>query len=177
MDTKPKEYVQAAFEVARSDDKVDRFKKFGEIQSRSAVEGEEIVTVIEGEEETKNTAKKGDMVIRTKKNGAEYIIGGKKFEDRYEDLGSETDRDGYSKYKATGETYAFKYEGETFKFVAPWGEDMIVNDGDYICAPNLEDLDDIYRIEKGEFIDTYERASENGDVEEKAFVPDEEVEG
>ena len=153
METKPKKYVQAAFEVANENNKVNLYKKCRRVSARSAVEGEVIVTIIDGEQETTNTAKKGDMVVRTKKSGAEYIIGGDKFRERYTIC--DEDENGYSDYDPIGETYAFKYEGESFTFVAPWGEDMIVNDGDYICAIDPDDLEDIYRIEKGEFEDTY----------------------
>ena len=156
METKPKSYVQAAFEVANTEGNMELYKKFRKVDARPAIEGEVVVTMIDGEEETKNTAKKGDMVVRTKKNGALYIISGDKFHKRYKDGHGEQDEYGYVEYTPIGETYAFEYHGESFKFIAPWGEEMLVNDGDYICAPEADNLDDIYRIERGEFKDTYE---------------------
>lgn len=159
METVPISYVQAAFAVARDEDKVDHYEKFKKVDARPAIEGEEIVTIINGEEETKSTAKKGDFIVRSKgKNKEEYTVDGDKFKKRYEIVeGSEADEDGFQEYDPTGDCYAFKYDDDDFTFVAPWGEDMIVKSGDFIASIDLENLDDIYRIEKDEFIDTYKK--------------------
>ena len=50
---------------------------------------------------------------------------------------------------------AFCYHGETIEFVAPWGEKMLCEDGDYIASPPNGSPDDIYRIEKETFAQTY----------------------
>lgn len=49
---------------------------------------------------------------------------------------------------------AFKYEGEPFKFIAPWGEEMICYEGDML-ARTIGKKTDIYRIEKDAFSLTY----------------------
>ena len=159
METKPKAYVQALFEGARNADKINHYFKFKKVHARLAEEGEIVHTIINGEEETKNTAKKGDILVRsTGKNHEEYIIPGEKFKKRYElDKDSEPDGDGCRLYNPTGDCWAFVYHGENFSFVAPWDEDMIVKNGDFIASTDEHKLDDIYRIEKDEFVDTYKK--------------------
>ena len=47
-----------------------------------------------------------------------------------------------------------EYEGnESVVFVAPWGERMILNRGDYVVSDGPEAF---YRIARSEFDDTYE---------------------
>jgi len=50
---------------------------------------------------------------------------------------------------------AFCYHGKTIEFVAPWGEKMLCEDGDYIARPLGGSPEDIYRIEKQIFNQTY----------------------
>ncbi len=61
----------------------------------------------------------------------------------------------YGNPKAVGNCFAFKYYGPTISFKAPWGEDMICKEGDFICSTSKESLDDVYRIEKDAFMATY----------------------
>ena len=61
------------------------------------------------------------------------------------------------RYPAKGDFYGFRYEGEPFKFVAPWKEHMIANPGDYI-GTNAMGSKEYYRIEKNAFAATYAEA-------------------
>lgn len=50
-----------------------------------------------------------------------------------------------------------KLVAEKFTFDAPWGEPMLVEDGDYIAVADINNLDDIYRIEQESFKKTYKK--------------------
>lgn len=153
----PKEI--AFLNKALKEKRLFQYKKFGEISARPAVVGEHVVTIIKGEKETENTAKEGDFVV-TGVLGEQYIISGEKLKARYKKT-SRKDADGISIYIAVGKCYAAEYKGETFSFKAPWGEDMIVNKGDYIVTPNLLygkiNVYDVYRIEREAFFATYKK--------------------
>lgn len=113
--------------------------------------GLKVDTIIDGKLETTNTSKDGDyLIIGTK--GEKYLIDKDKFKKRYAFVTRTPLGD---KYKAIGNVFAIKYEGPTFKFKAPWGEDMLCESGDYICSTSMSNLDDVYRIEKDAFVKTY----------------------
>jgi len=130
-------------------------RKNATVQARKAIEGEEIVTVIDGEEETRNTAKAGDVVVKGVKE-EEYILEGENFSSRYE--GPDLTDEYQEGFKAVGKVQAYTYPGKPFKFTAAWGESMICNTGDVLCAPYKSDLsiDEVYRIEKEAFGESYE---------------------
>ena len=160
MEKKIKQEVVDLFLDSKANGKIKLYRKFQKVDARPAKEGEVIVTILktpEGNEvETKNVAKEGDMVVRARtESREEYIISGKKFGQRYQGPDKNSSTDGYYVYNPIGTAYAFKYYGGSFKFDAPWGEEMICHDGDMICSPTLEKTDDIYRIAKKEFIETY----------------------
>jgi hypothetical protein len=159
METKTKQYVQVLFEGAKNAGEVERYVKFQNIDARPAKEGEKIVTNIGKEKETENAAKKGDFVIRAKtKNKEEYIISGDKFHKRYIPAeNKEEDKDGFKEYTPIGDCYAFEYKGGSFKFEAPWGDDMIIHDGDFLASTGMDKPDDIYRIARNEFHETYKK--------------------
>jgi hypothetical protein len=158
-DKKTKKEVQSLFKHADKDGEVDLYNKFGNVDARPAEEGEKITTILEGEKETDNVAKKGDMIVKSQgKNKEQYIISLKKLKERYKKLKGTPDADGFEEYVATGTTFGFRYSGDSFKFEAPWGEDMLVNEGDFLCSPSKYDLSDLYRIEKGAFKETYKKA-------------------
>ena len=145
--------ITAKFEEARRADRVRHYSKKGHADIRPAVPGERIKTVIDGEGETVNTAGSGDYVVRGAM-GEHYVIKAKKLAERYGAPISDPDSEGYRKYPAKGDFYAFRYEGEPFKFIAPWGEDMIANPGDYL-GTNVMGSNEFYRIEKNAFAATY----------------------
>jgi hypothetical protein len=141
------------FAQALKANKVRLYRKKTTAVIRPAVPGEVVETWLNGQRETVNTAKSGDHVVRGVK-GEQYLITSAILADRYGTPAGASDRQGFRQYEAKGNCYAFRYDGEPFKFVAPWGEDMIVNPGDYIGATEIGS-DQIYRIEKAAFAETY----------------------
>ncbi len=115
--------------------------------ARPAIAGETVVTVINGEVETSNNANEGDMII-TGLAGEEYIIPGNKFHKLYEIVEGTT-------YKTKPDSVQAVEVSETFSFLAPWGSEMICNVGDYIVYRSEQD---VYRIERTEFLKTYTQA-------------------
>lgn len=128
------------------------FDKVATVSARPATEGEDIDTVIDGIKETTNTAAAGDYVV-TGPKGEEYIISGEKFNKLYE----ATAEEGVYKAKGLVKAYQIPEGTEDFTFVAPWGEDMLVQAGDYIATSFADNFDaeKCYRIEKGVFEQTY----------------------
>jgi len=145
--------VAAKFAEALRAGKVRRYQKKGQVEIRPAVPGEKIETVIDGEYETANIAAAGDYVARGNK-GELYILKPETLAERYGEPLTGPDREGYRRYPAKGEFYGFRYEGEPFKFIAPWKEYMIANPGDYIGTAVLNSKE-YYRIEKNALAATY----------------------
>ena len=126
------------------------YQKFGRFNIRPAIEGEVVLTEIDGKTETSNKAKKGDYIV-TGVKGERYIIDEQTFHKRYK-----ITSDG--NYQALGQVYATPWEREPAEFVASWGEKMIIEPGDFLCATVPEQgnpVGDPYRIEKEVFFQTY----------------------
>jgi hypothetical protein len=150
--------IAAKFEEALRAGKVHYYKKKGRVDIRPGVPGEVITTVIDGERETVNTAATGDYVVRGVK-GELYIIKAGALAKRYGGPLTASDKDGFRRYPAKGDFYGFRYEGEPFKFVAPWNEDMIAKPGDYI-GTNAMGSNEYYRVEQSAFAATYAEAKQ-----------------
>ena len=148
--------VAAKFAEAMRAGKVRHYEKKGHVDIRPAVAGEKIETVIDGVRETVNTAAPGDHVVRGVK-GELYIVKPDVLAKRYGEPLTSPDREGFRRYPAKGGFYGFRYEGESFKFVAPWKEEMIANPGDYI-GTNAMSSKEYYRIEQSAFAATYAEA-------------------
>ncbi len=149
-----KEQIQQTFEDMVEQGKVERYKKYGAVDARLAIPGEKITTVIDGEIETTNVANRGDVVVMntTTKSREQYIITIDKFNGRYVDPQNLVES--WGTFFPSGETDAFVWDGNSMSFIAPWGEEMIVHNGDYIARiPGTSD--DIYRIARDEFLNTY----------------------
>jgi hypothetical protein len=130
------------------------YEKFTEVDIRSAVEGEVIVTVTAAGKETQNTAKAGDFVVRNHTGARElYILPPPKVAARYAKV-SDTNKDGWAIYQAKGEIQAITYNGENTEFTATWGEGMQLHKGDMLCTP-LPQKNEVYRIAATEFGETY----------------------
>ncbi len=153
--------VGKKFEEALRADKVSVYRKCGEHDIRLAVPGEVVDTVIDGELETTNTARQGDFVVRGRK-GERYIITAETLRARYGEPISPPDPEGYRRYPGTGLLYAFRYEGAPFRFMAPWGEEMIANPGDYIGTHAIGS-NKFWRVEKSVFAATYILAASERD--------------
>ena len=144
---------EEVFKEIWSGSSIENFQKKGEVLARKAIEGEKINTIIDGELETTNVAKKGDVVVKGVKD-EEYIMSKEKFYNRYS--GGEVG-DAFSTFKAKGKTWAMEYVGKPIEFVASWGEKMILKTGDFLCNPEKDKPGDLYRIEKSAFNQTYEK--------------------
>jgi len=130
---------------------IQKYNKQGSVLARQTVIGEEIVTVLNGVAETKNTAKEGDVLLQGVQ-GEQYIMSESKFSSRYnvdKKLSNE-----FQEYKATGSCFAYEYKGVPMEFMAAWNELMIVEPGDYLAAPDSS-YNEVYRIEKEAFSKTY----------------------
>jgi hypothetical protein len=134
--------------AARDAGAVQRYEKHGQFQFRPAISGEVIVTEIDGEVETKQVAKDGQFVI-TGPAGETDAIDGTKFGARYQVVSSGLCQPA----PGVGEVEAFEYGGDSFTFVAPRGEPMVVNSGDMVATTGTDD--DVYRIKRSVFDATY----------------------
>lgn len=142
------------------------YKKFGAVMARLAKTGEEIITVIDGIVETKNTAKENDVVVKGLK-GEEYLIGHDKFKTRYTVNTPVTDT--FAAYEPNGTCIAYEYTGASFVFRAPWDEDMIVNDGDFLATID-KSVPEVYRIERDAFFKTYKKVMDLNDDESSVIL-------
>ena len=128
-----------------------RAKKFATVSARPAIVGESIVTTLkDGHEETKNFAKEGQYVVKNP-GGECYLVDGETFKKRYEFLEG-ADRE-FQTYSAKGEGIFLQIE-EDLTFIAPWGAEMNMRSGDYLCLA-LPDQNEIYGIGQKEFHETY----------------------
>lgn len=131
-------------------DEVKCFKKVSTVKAKIIPIGQEVVTTIDGVIETRNIATENSILVEGP-SGEQYIVSVDKFNERYS--GNELNNE-FKTFEAKGECYAFKYEGENTVFMAPWGETMILNKGDYLASPNQE-VTEVYRIEEKVFKLTY----------------------
>jgi len=131
------------------------YSKFVEVEARPAIAGEVVITSTNDGKETTNTAKEGDLVVCNTQTSSqeEYILTEKIFSKRYHLIG-EGVMPGFKRYKATGRCRAIQYLGENTSFVASWGEEMVLKTGDMVVT-TLPQKDEIYRIAKMEFDQTY----------------------
>lgn len=131
------------------------YEKYTIVEARPAVVGEMIVTVTQAGQETKNTAKAGDFVVKNKTIAAEeYILPAEKFTARYIDRGVSPFTSGWRICQAIGQVKAAVYTGADTEFTAPWDEGMQLHTGDMICTP-LPQKGEVYRIAAQEFSETY----------------------
>lgn len=144
--------MQSRWREAKQGGLVNYYKKFGTVHARRASDGERITTQINGQAETTNTAQSGDWIV-TGAKGEQYILSDDKFSTRY----AKTAKPG--EYRAVGGCFAFELPaGISFRFLAPWGEEMLANGGDYLASTKPTGDDDIYRIERSVFHSTYRSA-------------------
>ena len=138
------------------------YRKFQQVQARPARPGEVIKSLTDDGEETTNTAGTGDVVVRNLTEAREeYIIGQAKFLQRYSEI---RPVDGtWTLYDPKGEVLAIEISreltgqldvGAEFYIEAPWGSEQLAREGDMFVSP-LPDLDEVYRIARKEFEETY----------------------
>lgn len=141
---------------------INQYKKTGTAWLRPAEPGEIIETRVGGQLETLSQARSDSFVVRANtKDQEQYIISGARARERYNLSNLDSSSPGNQAFvecEAIGTVWAYQYSGDTFTFQAPWGEQMIVNDGDFLCSPSLDSFDDVYRIEQNAFYETYRSA-------------------
>lgn len=107
---------------------------------------EEVVTITAAGAETRNSAAPGD-VIMSGPSGERYVVKAAKFGGLYDG------EVGATVIPNQSQRLVKEYEGAaSVVFVAPWGERMILNPGDYVVS---DGPDAFYRIARVEFEDTY----------------------
>lgn len=114
---------------------------------------QEVVTLIAGKPETRNTAKPGDYIV-TGTLSERYVIPGNRFDRLYE---PDPSRPGELRSKGTVLAVLLT-EPVTFK--APWGEQQRVDAGGVM----VKNGDDVYGIAEAAFAETYGRADREGKV-------------
>ena len=150
------------------------WKKIAGVNARTYEEEESstVETVTASGAETKNTVRKGDIIV-INPGGERYVLTADAFRVRYfSEAGSEpkpTDRDqdvallkeqGFSFYEAQGKVYRHIVTKEDIstsfpsnKMTTVWGE-MQIDEGDSLCAP-FPDASEVYRVAADVFEDTY----------------------
>lgn len=139
-----------------------RYRKFQQVHARPAVQGEVVTSTTADGEETTNTAEAGDMLVKNLTEAQElYLVGKAKFLNRYSEV--EPVDDTWTLYAPEGEVLAIEISreltaqldvGGEFYIMAPWGSEQLAREGDMFVSP-LPDLDEIYRIARKEFGETY----------------------
>lgn len=106
--------------------------------------------------ETTNYANSGDFVVRNLQTEwqEEYIVCAEVLFDRYKMFYFSEDG---AVLIPKGRIKATIYHGEDLEFVAKWGRLMVLKQGDFIVSPYPE-LNEVYRIARKEFFETYEEA-------------------
>ena len=138
------------------------YEKFQPVHARPAKPGEIIVSKTGDGEETTNTAKTGDYVVKNlTAAGEEYLVGRDKMKQLYTAVEDIDER--WKKYKPNGRILAIEIDddlldtinvGEDFFIIAPWGSEQLARAGDKLVSP-LPKLNEIYRIARQEFDETY----------------------
>ena len=139
-----------------------KYKKTRAIFARKAEDNEFVRTITQDGLETTNTAKIGDFIVKNQtKAGEEYIVSNETFKKKYEfcrDVGN-----GLCEYQPIGimiglEMTAAICHKMNLKlpvyFMAPWGNKMVLKDGDFLLAPLS--FSKVYRIARQEFFETYQ---------------------
>jgi hypothetical protein len=134
------------------------YKKRLHADVRRAVPGEIIVTITKDGKETQNTAREGDWVIRPRTRQAPmYIHTPRKFADNWDPAVLSTDgpwEEHAPLDSMTARRQSVTYDGPEVRFIADWGEEMILKPGDQIAAYVHQDTE-VFRIQADEFEETY----------------------
>ena len=108
---------------------------------------QDVVTIINGQKETHNTANKGDPII-TGVQGERYAIKAEDFVELYEN-----DPENTEQYRSKNVIRAVQLV-MAVEIMAPWGEKQRTEAGGFICQ-RVSKPSDIYLIERGAFEETY----------------------
>ena len=129
------------------------YKKFGLVQAIFVSENINVETWTFDGLETTNISKKNDMLVRNLQTEWQeiYLVPENKFYERYDFFYA---TEAGSIYMPKGRILAFNYKGDDCSFFAPWGQLMILKNGDYI-ASSYPEINEVYRIAAKEFYETY----------------------
>jgi hypothetical protein len=155
--------VHAIFTAAETSGRVGTARKNKPVDARPALLGEIVVTRITGEgvETLSKPAAEGDWVVRNRcpaTGNEEYLVAAGTFAGRYEGPLSAHDAEGWREFRPRGPTLRFFHLTErdgTFRFIAPWGEEMPARPGDAIIRDPAHP-EDTYRVAGAAFACTYE---------------------
>lgn len=137
--------VQKLFQEQDRQGQVKSYRKYGKFLAVQTQTPCEVVTEINGQEETRAHAKAGDWIVQGPAN-EKFILSEAKFKARY--LPTEDPL----WFEAIGSCRAVSLS-QSFEFMAPWGSPMIFLPGDYLACGG--DPSDIYRVERSIFESTY----------------------
>ena len=160
MDVVVKDSLKQFFAEAEADGRLSVYRKTTKVLYRPSVHGETIITTCGGKIETLRTCEGGEIVIQNIEVGSSaeiYVIGEKKFRKRYNAIKSIDYSISGVEWKmaqAIGTIEAFEWRGQTIKFTASWGEDMLCEKGD-MMGRVPSDHEDMYRLEREAFDLTY----------------------
>lgn len=150
------------FFIPKLDKSFAKYRKKSLVKARQAQVGQEVITHTSDGIETKNTASEGDWLIENQTSVKEqYLIKSETFQKKYTLRNSMGD--GWGCYQPKGNVLGIEVDDKLLlslgaqnqlEFEAPWKESMVVKSGDFLIIP--EDLNEIYRIAKKEFGETYE---------------------
>ncbi|MGM0947098.1 MAG: hypothetical protein ACQEW9_18130 [Bacteroidota bacterium] len=139
-----------------------KFKKKTLIKAKSTQAGLEIVTKTSDGIESKNVSEEGDYLVENQTStGEKYLVRKKMFERKYEI--KQALSEGWAVYAPKDFIWAVQLSsgdlthfGQTdiLDFMAPWDELIIAKAFDYLVLP--PEKDEIYRIAKKEFEETYQ---------------------
>ena len=139
------------------------YQKKSLIKAKKAVPGTLIITRTNDGDETKNTAKAGDWLVENQTSSSEqYLVKPEVFEKKYKLIQSL--EKGWGCYQPIGkitaieinaEDLAFFGKTDCMEFEAPWNELTLLRVNDFLVTP--PEKNEIYRIAKKEFFETYEK--------------------
>jgi hypothetical protein len=145
------------------EEKGNSYRKKSLIKAKKATPGIVIFTKTSDGVETKNTAQEGDMLVQNQTSSEEqYLVKAKTFEAKYEMIDSLGN--GWACYKPKGIMMGYELTDADLKsfskidrleFQTPWKDTMFVRKGDFLVIP--ADQDEIYRVARKEFLETYQK--------------------
>lgn len=144
-----------------ADNDLTEYEKFVKVAFRLAVPGETLVVVNDGKIETVLRALETTKVvvknIAVGGSAEEYAMDGSEFNKKYEALppaeyAMNIGGVRWDMAQAKGKVRGFEYKGESFKFVASYGEETYCEDGDMLVT---NDEGSFYRIARNDFEVTY----------------------
>lgn len=144
----------------------NEYYKFRQVHARRARIGEKVATITSSGLETTNIAKSShQFVIKNSTSASEqYLITEEKLLARYILIKMVDSKWGL--YSPLGSVLAIDVTNNlinnlgvhsTFKIMAPWGTEQLINITDMLVSP-LPELNQIYRVDITEFNETYKKA-------------------